>query len=287
MSPSPQRPTQPGSLAWRLREMRRDAKLTQAQLAEGLGWDRTAVVKVENGTRAVSKDEITEWARACGQDSAVPELTGLAAEEDAAHRLWTHRRGGGAVALQRDWDRLVRESKLFRNVELTIVPGLLQTPDYAAARMAENARFYGTAGDIGEAVAARMKRQDVLYEPGHTFQFLIMETVLRIPLCAPEAMIEQLDRLAQATMLPRVTLGIIPGSGAILSLAPQHSFAILDDAVIIETYASEVEAKAAEVPRFIQAADELAAEAVTGEEARRLIAQATAWWQERHQGGAQ
>lgn len=286
MSSSPQRPTQPGSLRYRLREMREAAGLTQEQLAERLGWgDRTIVVKVENGSRGIKPPEVAQWADVCDRADLTAELLDLRSREATDRRSWTTRRGKNAAALQGEWDDRVRASKMMREVATAIIPGLLQTLDYAVARFEENNRFYGKAGSAQEAAETRMGRRAVLHEPGHRFEFIIDEDALRKPACSPGAMLEQLDWLAYTTTLPRVTIAIVPTRGARLPLLARDNFTILDDEVTTEMYAGEPEFEESELPWFHKAADELLALAATGEDARRLIAEAATWWRERREGG--
>ena len=123
----------------------------------------------------------------------------------------------------------------------------------------------------------RMRRQEVLYEPGRTFEFVTTEAALRIGACPAEAMIGQLDRLGVLSQLPNITLGIIP-LGVPLPAMPQNPFIILDDKVIAETHGSEATIGGNEVEMYRRLADALLAEAVTGTDARALITSAVAWW---------
>src|SRR5215472_4877613 len=58
-----------------------------------------------------------------------------------------------------EWASLEREAKRLRGFESLIVPGLLQTEDYARAVF--GTRFGVTAEDIEQQVAARLKRQEI------------------------------------------------------------------------------------------------------------------------------
>lgn len=56
-------------LRWRkafaavLAQSRRDADLTQLQTAEGMGWTRNTVTKIEAGLRPVTAEELVELCR--------------------------------------------------------------------------------------------------------------------------------------------------------------------------------------------------------------------------------
>jgi len=269
--------TQPGGLAQRLRAMRKAAGLTGDQLAGRLGWGRSRVPKIENGHKMPSEQEIRDWVAACGQPGEVAdELVALLSEGQAVHKQWRQRLRHGHAAVQNEWDGLVRKASVIRNFEMTLIPGLLQTPEYARYRELEIARIHGVR-DIDAAVAARMRRQDVLYEPGRTFEFIILEAALRIGACPAGAMIGQLDRLNVLAQLSNITLGIIP-LGVTLPTMPQNPFILLDGVPYVETYGRSNAASVSESESYKNSADALMAEAVTSEDARRLCMATVEWW---------
>jgi transcriptional regulator with XRE-family HTH domain len=264
--------TQPGGLADRLLRLRKSAGLTQSELAGQFCWPRTKIPKVENGRQMPSEADITAWADACGQSETVPELLALLAETRAVHRQYRHqlRRGGHTVS-QQDLDRLVRESRYIRNFEITLIPGLLQTPDYARYRLREAMRITRDDEDrLDAAVAARMRRQEVLYDSGRDFEFVVMEVALRIRNCPAGVMLAQLDRLLGVTGLKNVTFGIVP-LDVMLTATPYTGFLILDDLTYVETHASEDFLSGPESVRYQELADSLRADAVTEDAARKLI----------------
>jgi hypothetical protein len=173
---------------------------------------------------------------------------------------------------------MVREASLFRCIEILVIPGWLQTPEYARYRMLDAVANCGFAEDgVDAAVTTRMQRQQVIYEPGRTFEFVVTEAALRIGAAPAPVMIGQLDRLNVLSQLPNITLGIIP-LGVALPLLPQNGFTILDDRVLVETHASEIVVAGAEAEAYARFADLLMAESVTGEDARRLCLAAVESW---------
>ena len=279
MRPTGEWLTQPGGLADRLRRLRRSAGLTGDQLASRLGWARTKVPKIENGHQMPSETDIIRWVEACGQPpETADKLLELLTQGQTMHRQWKHQLRQGHATIQTAWDRLVHQARMIRNFEIVIIPGLLQTPEYVRYRMLEAVRNYGAAEHgIDEAVTTRMRRQEVLYEPGRKFEFVTTEAALRIGACPAEGMIGQLDRLNVLSQLPNIKFGIIP-LRVLLPAMPQNPFMILDDKVIAETHGSEVTIGSNEVEMYRRLADALLAEAVTGGDARALIASAVAWW---------
>jgi hypothetical protein len=120
-----------------------------------------------------------------------------------------------------------------------------------------------------------MRRQEVLYDTSKTFTFIITEAALRYLLCPRPVMLPQLDRLATVSEFANVSLGIIP-PGVELPVAPMVGYLMADDTTIVETFTSAITVSATEAPKYIQVTDELMAESVTGDEARRLITAAAA-----------
>lgn len=127
--------------------------------------------------------------------------------------------------------------------------------------------------DVEEAVAARLRRQPLLYDEAKTFEFLLTKSVLRWQFCPADAMASQLDRLQTVIGLPNIRFGIIP-FGALLSTAPQNAFQLYDDIAIVETFIGETIHRGQEATAYAHALDLLWDEAVTGDDARRLISQA-------------
>jgi transcriptional regulator with XRE-family HTH domain len=268
---------QPGGLAERLRAMREAAGLTGVALAERAGWSRSRskVPKLEGGRQMPTENDIRTWCDVCGQPGAVPELLDLLAEARVIHRQYRHRLRGGQAAIQEELAALVAGARLIQNFEVLFVPGLLQTPGYARARMLDAVRNHGFAEDgVDAAVAARMRRQEILYEPGREFVFVIMEVALLVRVCPAAVMLGQLDRLQTIADLPNVTLGIIP-LDAELDLAPDVGFMLIDEVAYVETAASEDLLRGEEAETYVRFAGKLLAQAATGETARELITAAT------------
>jgi transcriptional regulator with XRE-family HTH domain len=262
---------QPGGLAERLQLMRKAAGLTGEELAGQLSWARSKISKLENGRQMPTTADVTAWAGACGQPDSAPELLTLLAEGQAVARQYRHWGGRGHAQIQLDLDTMVRQASVIRNAEALFIPGLLQTAGYARSRMEEAVRMHAfNEAGVDTAVAARLRRQEALYDTGRTFEFIICDAALQVLLCPPEDMAGQLDRLLLVSGLPNVTLGIIPLHKR-LSVAPMHGFLIVDEVTFVETHTSELILTGEESAHYARIADGLLAESVTGDEARDLI----------------
>ncbi len=92
-----------------------------------------------------------------------------------------------------------------------LVPGLLQTGDYARALLTEAGRV--PVAEIGDRVAARLARQRLFSrERPARFTFFIHELVLRLPVGGPAVMSDQLHHLLRMSVRPYLTLRVVPAA---------------------------------------------------------------------------
>lgn len=262
------------ALGGRLREVRKRSNLTGATLAGRLGWPPSKISKLENGRQAPTDVDIRSWCAACGPIGEA-ELEGLLASFhtlEARHAEWRRLLAGGARGHQDEIGRLYAKTRTFRNFETTLVPGLLQTGNYARAILAEVISTFGLPNDIDDAVAARMARQQLLYDSSKRFHFVVAEAVLWYRYCPLEAMLAQLDRLIAATALPNVRLGVI-GFRTMYTRVPDHGFYILDDRLVqAETVSAELNlTQPQEIETYETTFKRFAALASYGAEARAII----------------
>ena len=260
------------ALGKRLRELRQRAGLSGRQLAESLVWPPSKVSKLENGRQAPSDDDIRAWTRVTRGEGETEGLLASLHTLEVQHAEWQRILRGGLKPRQRElieWDQRTRFLRVF---EATVVPGLLQTAEYARARFAEGVRRLKLPNDVNEAVAARIQRQDVLYRPDKRFHFVLTEAALRYRLCSPEAMLGQLDRLVSLSALPNVRLGII-GFETPYTTSPWHGFWLYDkQRVLVETFSAALDLRQPqEIELYNEAFEQLAAAASYGRNARAIV----------------
>jgi transcriptional regulator with XRE-family HTH domain len=260
------------ALGIRLRELRQEADLTGRELAESLAWQASKISKIENGKQTPSVTDIEDWTRATNSESETSALLASLRTLEVQHAEWQRVFRGGIRPRQSVMSELDQKTRLFRVFEATVIPGLLQTFEYARARYAEGIRVFKLPGKANEAAEGRMKRQDIFYRPDKRFHFVLTEAALRFRLCSPEAMLGQLDRLVSLSGLPNVRLGII-GFDTPYTASPWHGFWIYDDdRVLIETYSAALNlAQPQEIELYSSVFDELSAAASYGRAARAII----------------
>ncbi|MDT3396447.1 helix-turn-helix transcriptional regulator [Streptomyces sp. B1866] len=265
------------ALGARLRELRTEAGLNGKRLAERLGWQPSKVSRLENARQTAAPEDLEAWAHAVGAPAEAEDLKGRLRGLESQHRSWRRQLAGGFRARQELAIAETSKTRTIRAVEIGCIPGLLQTPDYARHMFATYAAFQQTPRDIEEAVRARIRRQEALYEPGRRFHFLVWEGALRVLVCPPQVMVAQLDRLLSVIGMDTVEFGVIPFA-ARLRLAPDHGFWIYDDRfVTVETINTEMWLDSPDdIALYVRAWEWMAESAVYGHQAHRLITRARA-----------
>jgi len=206
-------------------------------------------------------------------DTAAPGATG----EQAFSAVI--REGGGAAYE----DRVRRAEEQAARVgvfEPALVPGILQTAGYARELLGltSGLKTWDASPDAVEAkVAARMRRQEVLRDPGKRVQVVLGEAALRTLVVPAPVLAEQLGKLLSVLRLPSVELGVI-GFGQRMPVYP-FGFRLYDgELAVTESIAGERNYTAGddpgEVAAFTEAFTALRRAASTGDEAAALIRQA-------------
>lgn len=182
----------------RVRRLRTAAGLTQAELG-----DRTHVVSTR----------ITQIERASG---AKPTLD-LARALDAALgadellvELWPHVYREAFPDWSRKFMEYSERAVAIRQYAAHVVPGLLQTEDYARAVLSVG-RTLGSEEQLEERVALRLGRQERLGMPGRPELWVVLdEAVLRRPVGGPAVTREQLERLLGTRAERHITVQVLP-----------------------------------------------------------------------------
>ncbi|GAA0414961.1 helix-turn-helix transcriptional regulator [Streptomyces luteireticuli] len=264
------------ALAGRLKEIRRDARLTGHELAVRCGWHKAKSSRIENARTAPSDDDIRAWCTACGAEDQAADLIAANRAVESMYVQWRRlHRKKTLRQIQESRVPLHERTRLFRVYSSDVVPGFLQTEGYATAVLQSVASLRELRDDIPEAVAARLARARVLREGGHRFVMLVEEAVLRYQMGDKETMAGQLEHLLSVMSLPSVSLGVIPSRGR-RPIWAVETFSVYDDEqVFVELLTARVTVTApGEVRDYLKTFDGLRQRAVYGGRARALIASA-------------
>jgi len=246
---------------------------SQEALAGKLGFDRTVVAKAETGERPPTVDVLAAWCQACRLDDELfGRLAVLARRADGPVPTWFE-----------DWLRAEREAHTLRIWQPLIVPGLLQTPEYARAL------FLAAGADDAKAdelVAVRMERQSILDRTGPPHVVTILdESVLHRLTGSPAIMSDQLSHLGSMAERTSVQVQIVPSvRGANAGLSGGFALASCDgapDVLRMEAVEDVTEERRPLVRHATLVFDLVRGDALPREESRTLILEAAEQWKTR------
>jgi len=271
-SPSPDAQAAREAVAARLREIRLDAGITGRQLAVLCGWSESKSSRIENAMTAPSDADIRAWCRACESDDQASDLIAANRQADSMYIQWKRLQRTGLRRLQESGAKLYEQTRLFRVYCSNVIPGFFQTTCYASALLSSIAGFRGIPDHVAAAVAARMKRSQVVREGDHRFAVLVEETVLRYRIGDADVMAGQLGHLLEAMALPSVSLGVIPFTAS-RDMWPIETFTVLDHQRVPADFLSAAIniTTPSEVAEYVRAFGKLSAIASYGAPARGLI----------------
>ncbi len=260
-------------LAERLHDIRLDAGLTARALSAAAGWHEAKTSRIESAKQAPGDSDIQTWCRVCGAESEAPDLIAASRAADSMYVEWRRLHRTGLRRTQEARRPLYERTRLFKVYCSTVVPGFLQTPEYAGALLSAITNFRGTPDDVDDAVRARMRRNRILHSPEHRFAIVVEESVLRYQLGSQEIMAAQLGHLLSILAVPSVSLGVIPFSAAGRQAWTLETFTVFDDSrVHVELLSAQVTVTApSEITLYVRAFEKLAGLAVRGAQARALI----------------
>jgi Domain of unknown function (DUF5753) len=219
---------------------------------------------------------VTSWASAADASDSEREILKILTDAAYTEVHSFHDALPGGVALQDVIRSLEDNSGRKLNYAPLLVPGLLQTAEYAR-RLFTLLHIYDDS-DIPAVVAARLDRQQALFEADRLFEFLITETALRRPLGPASMMTAQLDRIVTLSTFENVQIGLIPLDSLVRTHVP-NGFVIFDGIkdgsapfVHIETAHASLTARAVgDVQLYRQHWDLLRETAVFDDDARDLL----------------
>ena len=236
MTDSPaDRPVEPvGAILARWRKRK---KLTGQALGHRVGMSQTKISRLETGVVAAEPGDVRLLAEELGMPPAeVERVVELAERADDRLTDWTSAQPGLADR-QREMGRIEESAREHRVFQPTVVPGLMQTSEYARAILSDlrdeldDARIADSAGAVSAAVNARMQRNHILLLPDRKFHFVITEQVLRNLVCKPADMIAQIDRAREVAAYPNVQLRVVTDEVQ-LPIAPYHGFYLADNRMV-------------------------------------------------------
>lgn len=179
-----------------LRRLRKVRGWSQIQLSKLVPYSVGTISMIETAQRSPSE----EFARFC--DEAL-------GAEGALVRLWPMVSHTAAPMWFRPWLDVEATAESLRTWQPLVVPGLLQTEDYARAIL--GGEIGVTPEQIEDQVTARMERQAILKRAvPPLFWAVIDEAVLHRPIGSPAVMAAQVTHLFEVAQTSRIAIQVLP-----------------------------------------------------------------------------
>jgi transcriptional regulator with XRE-family HTH domain len=208
-----------------LRQAREAAELTQRAAAEAMEWSVSKIIRIEQGTVAITPIDLRALLETYGvkDEKRVLELTDLA--RGSKRQPWSEYKD---VYSQAALDLFGNEgaAKTIYSYEPTFVPGLLQTQEYAQALLAG---LGYSDENIDRMVNARVERQELLdADIRPEFQLILGEAAVSRAVGGRRVMSRQLDRIKELGERPGITIQILPFSAGAHPKMGGGAFVILE-----------------------------------------------------------
>jgi transcriptional regulator with XRE-family HTH domain len=196
-----------------LRRLRARAKETQRDAAQALEWSPSKLIRIETGAVGVSITDLRAMLAHYG-------VTDKQRIEDLVESARASRRPAWWSKYRDLMDPKFQEllgfegsASIIRAFNPLLVPGLLQTEDYARALIEEQMDVQELEADPGRAdriVQARLERQALLVGDDSPQMFFILdEAVLRRRVGGTQTMLGQLQHLKELALRPRIDLQVV------------------------------------------------------------------------------
>lgn len=272
-------------LGQELRLLRERRKLTGAKAATELGWSPSKISRIEAAKTMPVADDIMAMGTLYRVDSdKLDELFGLL--RDADQRGWWEDYEDTLPGEYTRFLGLEAEAIFQRNWEPQVVPGLLQTEDYAReVILATRGIARITHSGVRSRVEARLDRQrSVLHRADPARLTVVLdESALMRRFGEPSVMRAQMEHLLEVSLLPHVSVQVL----ALDSLHPVNTsafihlkFAAFDDVVYLEQlYTADFVEDLERVAGYEAAYDHMRSEALDEDESRVLIQRKAMLWQ--------
>jgi DNA-binding XRE family transcriptional regulator len=204
-----------------VRRWRNAAGMSQEQLGQRIGYSAALVGRVELGERSPSLD----FAEGC--DRTMPAADGLFGRLYELARHWE----GGYPSWFAEWVEAERRATTLRTWQPLLVPGLLQTPEYARALFLA---WHGSDSDdqVDQLVNGRIERQAIFQrEDPPSLWAVLDEGVLRRRIGSAPTMRGQLLHLLEVSERSTITVQVVPAeAGAHVGLLGAFSLAAFPNA---------------------------------------------------------
>jgi transcriptional regulator with XRE-family HTH domain len=231
-------------LGTRLRDLRERAQLSREDASAAIRSSASKMSRIELGRTAIKARDLNDLLKLYGADEAERRSL-LALSRHGNVSGWWQDYGDSVPPWLKPYLGLEQAATLIRSYDPQLVPGLLQTPEYAKAVFSVPGNSPGERAE--RQLAVRMRRQQILHRADPPSLWAVIdEAALRRPVGSAEVMRAQIEHLLEISQLRHVNLQVLPfragghaaGSGPVILL--RFAGDQLPDVVYIEQLASAI-----------------------------------------------
>jgi len=194
-----------------LREIRKGLGLTQRAVASALDWSPSKLLRIENGAVNISKSDLIALLGHYGisDQDRIAELIDMA--QTAKTQSWASYRDIWSPEFM-TYLGYEGSASVMRQYQPLLVPGLLQTEEYARTIIGTlSTRQDETVDGLERRVQARMERQELLgRDDAPAMHFILDEAVVARRVGSAATMIRQLEHLITASKNEKVVIQVVP-----------------------------------------------------------------------------
>ncbi|WP_371591789.1 helix-turn-helix domain-containing protein [Streptomyces virginiae] len=195
-------------LGYRLRALREKADISPRSASQALNCSEAKISRLERGESPIRERDIELMLRLYGAQHELEAACELARRSKEAG--WWEQYG--SAILPKWFDKFVglqEGSKVIRTFEVQLVPGLLQTEEYAYA--VAQGGFLATPEEVREKVELRLRRQELLRRSHAPHLWAVVDwPVLQRPVGGPEVMRRQIQHLIAMSQLSNIKIQVLP-----------------------------------------------------------------------------
>ncbi|MGC0423244.1 helix-turn-helix domain-containing protein [Embleya sp. AB8] len=200
-----------------LRQTREACGYIQRDVALEMDWSLSKLIRIETGQVNVSTTDLKALLQHYGvvEPARVAEFIDMA--RASKQRSWWYAYRNILTAEAKVLLGYESSATVIRNFEPLLVPGLLQTEEYAREVLREVTE---PDASLDDKVALRMERQERLIRPdGPTLHFIVDENVMHRAVGGPAVMRHQIRRMRKYADWPNITLRVVPFSAGLYTRA--------------------------------------------------------------------
>ncbi|WP_433547606.1 helix-turn-helix domain-containing protein [Streptomyces sp. CA-294286] len=194
-----------------LRKIREELRLTADGVAEAMKWHASKVSRLESGRSGLRAHEVTTLLDLYGvhDEERRSGLETLARE--GKRRVWWQPYNDVLTPRYLDYISFEADSSSVRCFETTLIPGLLQTPDYARS-VIRALPPESSADEVNALVEVRMARQNAALKREDPLKLwaILDESILHREVGGPAQLRKQLAHLLDMQEEPNITLQVLP-----------------------------------------------------------------------------